>query len=500
MSKKILIILLISSISLFSQEDEFVDSLVKSNPMLELSKDISNLLDNPDFNNANIGISVYSVDNSEYFFRLNDSKNFIPASTNKLLTSAAALYYLGKDFVYTTKVFLDGNFKSNGEFFGDIYIRGMGDPTFSSYYGKNPEKIIEKWVDILDSLGIQSINGQIIGDDNYFDDVPYPPGWSWDDFNYKFSAETSALTINDNCVDIIIMQGDSIKAPAKISFFPNNSYIRILNNVVTKSDKTISNIIINREVGTNFIEINGEISFNSNERNSIKKQNTIDNPTLFFLNIFKNKLLEKQIRFRGALLDIDDWNSDISYLNLSLIIIEESPKLSEIIKIMNQESHNLTAECILKTIAKETSGIGSFDFGADKVLEFLKYAGISKDNIVIVDGSGLSRFNLISPRYQIAILNWIYRSDYKNELLASFAKPSMKGTLERRLKRTLAEKSVIAKTGSMNNVNNITGFVKTRDGETLAFSIMLNNFTVPASLAQNLQDLILMRLASFTRN
>jgi D-alanyl-D-alanine carboxypeptidase/D-alanyl-D-alanine-endopeptidase (penicillin-binding protein 4) len=220
---------------------------------------------------------------------------------------------------------------------------------------------------------------------------------------------------------------------------------------------------------------------------------------LYLLNIFREILEDKQIRFRGALLDIDDWNEKLSYLNLDPIIIIESIPLFEIIKIINKESHNLSAELLLKTIGKESSGIGTYEAGIEKIKEFLEISGISPENMVIVDGSGLSRFNLISPRYQINLLSWIYRSDYKNELLNSLAVPGENGTLERRMKRSLAEKNVIAKTGSMNNVNNIMGYVQTRDGETLAFSIMMQNFTVPSSLARNLQDLILMRLASFSR-
>ena len=205
------------------------------------------------------------------------------------------------------------------------------------------------------------------------------------------------------------------------------------------------------------------------------------------------------IRFRGALLDIDDWNEKINYAELEPVCLHQSPPLSEIISVINKRSHNLAAEMLLKTIGKESLGVGSFIKGIEQVKKFAVKVGINPENISIVDGSGLSRYNLSSPVYQVALLSSMYRSRNREIFMKSLTVPGSEGTLKRRMTRSRAEKSIRAKTGSMNNVSTISGYVTTRDNEVLAFSIMIMNYTQPESLAHNLQDLICMRLASFTR-
>ena len=168
MKKLILILFLfISSVDGFGTLLQPPDSTVKLNKLKELRSDIDALLDNPDFSTGFIGICIQSIETGEYFYRLNDTKNFIPASTLKLLTTSASIDYLGKDFKFTTKLYLDGEIKENGEFTGNIIIRGGGDPTLSKYFHPNPISILDKWAIILDSLGINSIKGNIIADDSY---------------------------------------------------------------------------------------------------------------------------------------------------------------------------------------------------------------------------------------------------------------------------------------------------------------------------------------------
>lgn len=469
------------------------------NPLQELRSDITSLLDNPDFANSFVGISVISLETGENLIRINDAKNFIPASSLKLFTVSAALDYLGKDFRFSTAMFLDGELLDNGEFKGNVIIRGSGDPSMSSFFYENPVEILDEWAMKLDSAGIRTIRGNLICDDNYFDNVGYAPGWAFDDLVYPYSAQVKAIAINDNKLDIIVEQGDTIGKPARIFYYPDNTFVRIINNVRTVSPNTFSNITPVRECRSNIIELNGQIAFDTLKTAQVKISVTVDMPELYMPNIFREALLRRQIRFYGAVIEIDDYNEKIDYAQLHHFTLHEAPPLSEIIKVVNKHSHNLTAEMVFKTIAKETTGIGSFSKGAEQVLKFASKAGIKSQDINIVDGSGLSRMNLVSPRSFTALLSYIYRSDFKKEFEESLAKPGGNGTLKRRMRHTLAEKNVRAKTGTMNNVSTICGFVTTRDKEELAFSIMMNNQTVPTNLSQNLQDLILMRLASFSR-
>ncbi|MES2765751.1 MAG: D-alanyl-D-alanine carboxypeptidase/D-alanyl-D-alanine-endopeptidase [Bacteroidota bacterium] len=472
----------------------------RPSPMRELQSDIDGLLANPDFSNAFVGIAVQGIESGEYIYRKNETKNFLPASTLKLLTTAAAFEYLGKDFRYTTRVFLDGELQASGEFEGNIIIRASGDPSMSSYFYADPTDIIEEFAAKLDSAGIRSIRGNIIGDDSYFDNVPFGPGWAWDDEIYPYSAQVNALSINDNKVDITVIPGKIAGDPARILVTPEVSYVRVLNNVTTAQFNEPTDIVPIREVHSNVIELQGRIAA------SLEKTPepyvisvTIDNPTLFFLSLLKQSLEKRGIRFRGALLDGDDWNDRIDYTELPLICEHVSPPLFQIIKVTNTFSHNLCADMLFKTIAKEGTGEGSFLKGSEQVERFAARIGLSPESMNIVDGSGLSRMSMVTPQQFVTLLSAMYRSDNRKEFTASLPIPGEPGTLRGRMTQSRAEKSVIAKTGSLNNISTLSGYVTTRDKEVLAFSIMMNNYTVPDSMARNLQDLLCMRLASFSR-
>jgi D-alanyl-D-alanine carboxypeptidase/D-alanyl-D-alanine-endopeptidase (penicillin-binding protein 4) len=468
-------------------------------PIQELQNDLNVILQNNELNNANVGVVVQSVKTGDYFYKYNEAKNFVPASTLKLITTGAALNSLGNDFKYLTKIYLDGDVIENGEFKGNIIIKGFGDPTLSDNFKTDIYSIFDFWIEQLDSLGIISIKGNIIADDNYFDNISYAAGWAWDDMIYPYSAQISALSYYDNRVDIIIEQGDTIGASTKYKIIPENSYIRVINNVNTLSKGSSSEIEAYRDPVTNVIELYGNLGFDSIKTNRVVKSVAIDQPSLFFLNVFKERLLKKNIKFRGALLDIDDWNQDIKYYELNSLKDYESPNLSEIIKVINKRSHNLGAEILVKTLGKEVYGLGTTAKGLEVINNYMNKIGIQTDKCSIADGSGLSRLNMISPIGLNILLNDMNKNKYKDTFRKSLSTPNEDGTLKRRFINTLAEKNIFAKTGSMNNVNSLAGYVLTRDREVLSFVMMFNNFTVPQNVIRNIQDLIAMRLASFSR-
>jgi D-alanyl-D-alanine carboxypeptidase/D-alanyl-D-alanine-endopeptidase (penicillin-binding protein 4) len=482
-----------------SSGKNLLDSTKSTATVEILRNDINAIISNPDFSNAIIGICVQSNETGEYFFTKNESINFIPASTQKVLTTAAALDYFGSDYKFTTKIYLDGKISEKGEFVGNVIIRGMGDPTISKYFYKEPTEILDSWARKLDSMGISSIRGNLIADDSYFDDTHYGPGWSWDDFSYSYSPQISALSINDNRIDFYVYSGDSTGDLAKISSYPASNYYRVVNLIRTGSSKEEAAIFGVREFGTNIIKLYGTVPYDVTNKKLSNLSITIDNPSLFFLNLFKQSLEKQNIPFNGGLVRNDDLPLRINYQYLNPVIEHFSPQLIDIISLINQESHNLAAEVLLKSLGKENTGTGSFSTGAEYIMNFASKTGINNQNIKVVDGSGLSRLNLFSPRNQVTLLSYIFRSNMKENFVKTLAKPGEPGTLKRRMNRSKAEKSVTAKTGSMNNVSAICGYVTTRDSETLSFSIMIQNFTTQLTMANNLQDLILMRLSSFSR-
>jgi serine-type D-Ala-D-Ala carboxypeptidase/endopeptidase (penicillin-binding protein 4) len=465
----------------------------------ELQKDIDALLDSPDISSAFIGLSFFSLETGEYFYRKQDNHNFIPASLLKLLTSAAAFEYLGEDFRFTTRIYLNGYLANNGEYVGDIIIRASGDPTISKNFYKEPMKVIDNITYILDSLGIKSISGNIIGDDNYFDDEYYSAGWSFDDFNYSFSPQISAFAIYDNKIDINLKPAEKINNIADYYTEPISKYVQIINNVNTVPAGKTSDVSFDRQFGSNIIELDGKIMKDSLNKEEVNLSVTIDNPTLYFLSLFKDCIEKRNIKFKGALVDIDDYRERINYSELNQIYEINSPPLKEIIKVLNKQSNNLIAEVLLKTMAKENLGEGSFSKGTEMLNKFAGKIGITSEKANFADGSGLSRLSLITPKYIIALLSYCYRADFSESFFNSLAIPGENGTLKRRLTKSTAQKNIWAKTGSMTGVNNLAGYIKTKDNDMLAFSIMIMNFTVPQNVISNIIDLICMRISAFTR-
>lgn len=465
----------------------------------ELKTDLDIIVNDPSFRNSLIGIQVVSLQKNEPIYQYNESKSMVPASGMKLITTAAALEYLGPDFSYTTTVFLDGTIR-RGEFTGNVFVRGAGDPTMSSFYHDNPMDIFERWADVFDSLGIRIIRGNIIGDDSYFDDTRWGPGWAWDDIPYPFSAQISALSFNDNKVDFSIQPGRAPGDPAVIAMYPNNEYITVVNNVLTVSPGEPASVHVLREAYSNVVELTGTVELDtSRSREPIVQEVTVDDPTLFMMSLFKQTLENRGIRIQGGVFDIAEWDDRLNYTELRPVCYYTSPPLKEIIRIINTTSHNFCAEMLLKTIAKEATGIGSFEKGEEVLRSYLSRYSIPEESVSIADGSGLSRFNLITPRQFTTLLGALYKSRYRDIYTASLAVPGQPGTLESRMKGTRAEQNVLAKTGSMNNVSSLCGYVFSRDREPFAFAIIMNNFTVAQSLARNLQDLFIMRIASFSR-
>lgn len=461
-----------------------------------LAKDIEGLIVTKKLDNAQVGISIYSMDRNTTVYSLNSQQNFVPASTIKLLTTSAAVSYLGKNFTYNSKLYLDGNVEENGEFRGNLIIRGFGDPTLSLEFYKTESIIFDDWVSKLDSLGIKSIKGNIIGDDNYFDDTYYPSGWAWDDMKYSYSAQVGALNIFNNSITAKITSGDKRNEITKIKLVPNSDFVRIVNNVKTGSESGVNEVSFERDAVTNFFEFFGSMPFDPLKKDTISEEIAIDNPTLYFLSNFSDHLRHFNIRFKGALIDIDDWNETPVYFKINQVFDKQSVSLEEIIEFVNRKSNNLTAEILLKTIGKENGGDGSFSSGVKLVEKYIKnfYA---EDDFNIVDGSGLSRLNYLSPNLMTNLLRYIYTSDYRSSIINSLAQPGKPGTLERRMKNSIAQNRVFAKTGSMNGVSNISGYVVSASGDTFVVNLFFNNFTAPQTEINNLQDLIIMRLASF---
>ncbi|MDP2302980.1 MAG: D-alanyl-D-alanine carboxypeptidase/D-alanyl-D-alanine-endopeptidase [Ignavibacteria bacterium] len=494
----ILFILIVSGFlsESYSQEAK-IDSVPKFSfgTVPELWQQIDDIFNDPNFSNANWGVVIQSLVTGEYFYKKNENKLFIPASNLKLFTTSAALNILGADYKFKTELHYKG--KLDGPILrGDLVVRGFGDPTISGrFFNEDIYKVFNDWADSLLELGIDEISGNIVGDDNAFDNKGLGKGWAWDYETDWYAAPTSAISFNDNCVDLLI-KPTRIGQKAEIKITPETKYIVLINNVITVPNDSDTAIKIYRERGTNVINVYGTIT----QKNSpYKAYATVNNPTQYSMIVLKEVLLQKGIKVNGFPIDIDDISRDIDFSDSYYLFSYYSLPLKDIIKVINKNSQNFFAEQLMKVIGYEVENYGTIANGVDASENIFNQMGINTDNIAIFDGSGLSRMNLITPNQFVTLLNYMYRSDDFIYFYNSLPIAGIDGTLANRMRKTRAQNNVRAKTGFVYSVRSLCGYAYTGDKEPIAFSIIVNNFTVPVVLADNIQDLVCNRLANFKR-
>ncbi len=461
----------------------------------EFWNQMNDIFNDPNFSNAQWGVVIQSLETGEYFYKRNEDKLFIPASDIKLFTTASGLILLGPNYRFSTNIFMRG--KLDGSILdGDLIVQGGGDPTFSErFYDGDLYKVFNDWADSLLAKGIDEITGNIIGDDSKFDDVGYGKGWAWDHLSYWYSAPSSAISFNDNCVDLYVTVNKKEKK-AVILQNPDTKYIVVVNNIDVVPKDSVTSIDVYRQLGTNIVTVFGTIK---NLPDTVKTYVTVNNPTQFSMVILKKILMEKGIKVNGFPIDVDDISTPLDYSSIKKLFGFYSLPLKEIIKVINKNSQNFFAEQLLKTIGYEKKGLGTSANGITSITPILRDMGINPESLVMVDGSGLSPLNLASPKQIVALLNYMYKSKYFIPFYNSLSIAGVDGTFGNRLKNTKAEGRIRAKTGYLDAVRSISGYAYTADNEPVVFSMIVNDFNVPVKLAENLQDLVCLRLANFRR-
>lgn len=479
-----------------------------------LQQDLEDIFQDPNFSNAHWGITVQSLETGQYIFRHNDTRSFIPASNQKLFTTAMALSTLGPDFTYTTELVTDGRI-SDRTLRGDLIIRGAGDPTLGSPNLSSDNSILatfEAWADSLERMGVSKVIGDIIGDDTYFTSQRYPHGWAIEDIPYYFAMQTSGLSFAENMVNVRAWPAAKIGAPPRYTLSPETEYVDISNHATTKqdsitiklrkgADSTVvigtTTLDITRDQGKNVIAITGEIPRSGD---TVRERISVENPTLFAAEMFREVLEERGIEVRGKTLSARDLRKKIPYLKTRVLAYYTSPRLDQIVAQINKRSNNHFAEQVYLTVAKERKGVGNWEKAEEAMKEFAASIGVDPQKMSAYDGSGLSRMDLVSPVQIVTLLRHMYqRKNLFSALYPSLSIMGVDGTLSTRLRDTRAEGNVRAKTGFLTGIRTVSGYLTSADGEMLAFSILANNYTTPVSLVNNLQDLVLLRLVNFSR-
>ncbi|MBS4035682.1 MAG: D-alanyl-D-alanine carboxypeptidase/D-alanyl-D-alanine-endopeptidase [Ignavibacterium sp.] len=501
MLNKILILFFTVIISSASSQDSLKVSLTDSVAFYtyatvpEFWKEMDDIFNDPTFSNAHWGVVIQSLETGEYLYKRNEDKFFVPASNIKLFTTAAGLLLLGEDYKFSTNVYTDG-YIDGSILVGNLIIQGRGDPTISGrFYNNNVYAVYSDWADSLIALGIDEINGNIIGDDNLFDDVGLGKGWSWDYESYWYAAQSGAIALNDNCVDLTVIYNRD-KDIIDLSISPESRYLVVQNEVRLVPEDSITDVKVYRERGSNFVSVYGTLS---KKVDSLKTYVTVNNPTQYAMVVLRKVLQQKGITVKGYPVDIDDYGEQLDYKNIQFLFTYFSPDMREIVKVINKGSHNFYAEQLLKTIGLETEGLGTTKNGIEAAKEIFTDIGLNPDNIVMADGSGLSHHNMTTPKQITTLLKYFYNSNLFSSFYNSLPIAGVDGTLGNRMKNSRAKEQVRAKTGYIRAARSLSGYTHTGDKEPIVFSMICNNFNVPVKLAENIQDLVCLRLINFKR-
>ena len=473
-------------------------------PRETLQADLAHIFSSPKTDNAFWAVSIQSMDTGEFFYRLNSTKLVMPASNMKILTVAVAAEELGWDYQYETQLLASGQVK-HGRLASDLIVRGNGDPTINSHNGPR-ENVFETWADQLKAMGIYAIDGRIVGDDNAFEDMGLAEGWPWEDLAYGYATSVGALQHHENVVNLVFDAGPLPGTEVSIKIHPLGSGLKLVNRVLTAPNHGDFVVNLHRLPGQATLEVTGLIPAGSK---SFTLTASVNNPTQFFVKALHTALTSNGIEVLGPATDIDDITispatddqSSIEQVDSPhrVLISYLSPPLSEISKVLMKVSQNLYAETLLKTISTR-SGLGTTASGIDGIEKILDSWDVSPHGHIIADGSGLSRYNYVSPEILVKVLHRMHSEPQHAAMFkATLPIAGREGTLTNRMQGTAAEGNVRAKTGSIANVRALSGYAHTRDDELLAFSIIVNNFDVRKETIDELIDQAVERLVNFSR-
>lgn len=454
-----------------------------------LRREVAAVVSAPILSRSHWSILIKSLDRGDTIFEHQSRSLVMPASNMKVFTMAAAASTLGWDYRYETTLESAAPV-INGILMGDLVVRGSGDPTIGSRDGIDT-RAFDGWAAQLRAAGINSIDGRIVGDDDAFSDEEIGNGWSWDDLGYAYAAPVGALTYNESLVTVTARPGSTVGSPAIVEITPTQHGFTVSARVTTSEAGKPASLDVQRERGSMSLEVTGAVPLGSERPASVTA--AVENPTLFFARSLRAALMARGIPVSGEAADRDLLAADDpARLPLSLrpLARHQSAPLADIGRTFMKVSQNLYGEVLVKTVGR-SAGEGTTSRGQQALRDTLDGWGIARDSYILADGSGLSRMNFVSAEALVAILERIYKDPQQRQpFLAALPVGGQDGTLRNRLKAAWTAGQVHAKTGSIANTRALSGYVTTRGGETLVFSIIANNFSLPAWRIERVIDLI----------
>jgi D-alanyl-D-alanine carboxypeptidase/D-alanyl-D-alanine-endopeptidase (penicillin-binding protein 4) len=447
------------------------------------------LVSDPHLAGARIGVHVRDLATGAILVRLGDDRGCLPASNMKLLSAAVALLTLGPDFTFVTRLEARGDVVA-GSLRGDLVLVGGGDPTLGGRQERDQPRVpLARFAHLLRSEhGIERIEGAVLGDDDCQPDEVMGEGWAWGYEASDYAAQVSGLCFAEN---VVRLEWSATAAAARpvLRLCPPTSYLAIDDTVTAGG--TVTAIAVARERGSNRVSLSGRLGRGRTHADAV----TVENPTAFAAHELRECLLEAGVAVCGPAADADVRPPRPA---AGRVLAEHrSPPLRELLPVLNKASQNLYAEQLVRAAARAAAGRSHMRDAAAHAAQVLGGLGVDVRGLVMADGSGLSRLNLVQPRQLGDLLAALWRSEHRDLFLASLPVAGVDGTLAERLRDGPARGHVRAKTGFISRVVALSGYVPRPDpaAPPLVFSVLLNDFTCDTSLAKAAADAFAQALA-----
>lgn len=441
---------------------------------------------------ASVSLYIADANTGKVIIDFDSGRSLAPASVMKLITSAAALEMLGPQYYFKTALGYTGSISRSGKLKGDIVITGGGDPAFGSFHFPDYYKDFpDGWADEIKMLGIKKIKGRVITDDSYYDYLPVPAKWLWEDLGNYYGAGVYGASVFDNTYEIHLNTNSDSSHLFISRIIPEQCMSELTNNLSAAGTSDQGYVFAAPYSTKGWIA--GTIPA---RKDDFILDASIPDPPLVIARIINDKLLTTGIRVTGKPTTARLENGKIPKM-INPVSIITSPPLAEIIEALNHESINMYAEHLTKEMGRKFNGSGSTKAGVEVIYAFLDSAGVGTEGMYIEDGSGLSPANSINSKNLVNLLIYMKnKGKYFAEYFNSLPEAGKEGTLKNYFKDNVFDSHLKAKSGSMKRVKCYAGYLTTMAGNQLVFSLLINNFsgssmTIVNGFEQVLKDLIL---------